>query len=56
MSITQLKSIRRKEIDEMQLSEEQRIQKLEESQLIIDQLIWMSNLSEQIEKITLKMK
>lgn len=56
VSITQLKSIRRKEIDEMQLSEEQRIQKLEESQLIIDQLIWMSNLSEQIEKITLKMK
>jgi len=29
---------------------------LEESQLIIDQLIWMSNLSEKIEKTTLKMK
>lgn len=56
VSITQLKSIRRQEIDEMKLSEKQRIQKLEESQLIIDQLIWMSNLSEQIVKITFKMK
>jgi len=56
LSITKLKTIRRQEVDLMDLNEEQRIQKLEESQLIIDQLIWMSNLSEQIEKVTLKMK
>jgi len=40
----------------MDLDDTQKIQKLEESQLIIDQLIWMSNLSEKIEKLTLKMK
>lgn len=56
VSITKLKAIRRQEVDLMDLNEEQRIQKLEESQLIIDQLIWMSNLSEQIEKVTFKMK
>ncbi|HLV52245.1 MAG TPA: FUSC family membrane protein [Flavobacterium sp.] len=56
VSITKLKAIRRQEVDLLDLNEEQRIQKLEESQLIIDQLVWMSNLSEQIEKVTLKMK
>lgn len=56
VSITKLKAIRRQEVESMDIDETQKIQKLEESQLIIDQLIWMSNLSEQIEKITLKMK
>lgn len=56
VSITLLKSIRREEVDSMDIDEQQKIQKLEESQLIIDQLIWMSNLSEQIEKVTMKMK
>lgn len=56
VSIGQLKTIRRQEIETMDLDDTQKIQKLEESQLIIDQLIWMSNLSEKIEKLTLKMK
>ncbi|HUH25091.1 MAG TPA: FUSC family membrane protein [Flavobacterium sp.] len=56
VSITLLKTIRREEVDSMDIDEQQKIQKLEESQLIIDQLIWMSNLSEQIEKVTLKMR
>lgn len=56
ISITKLKAIRRQEVESMDIDEVQKIQKLEESQLIIDQLIWMSNLSEQIEKVTLKMK
>lgn len=56
ISITQLKAIRRQEVELMNIDEAHKIQKLEEAQLIIDQLIWMSNLSEQIEKITLKMK
>ena len=56
LSINLLKSIRRKEVEQMDIDQAQKIKKLEESQLIIDQLIWMSNLSEQIEKVTEKMK
>src|SRR5690606_1773562 len=56
LSISQLKSIRRREVDEMDIDEPMKIKKLEESQLIIDQLVWMCNLSEQIEKVTFKMK
>ena len=56
VSITKLKAIRKREVDEMELDDFSKIQKLEESQLIIDQLIWMSNLSDQIQKVTLKMK
>lgn len=56
ISIEQLKAIRREEVEKMDIDEELKIQKLEESQLTIDQLIWMSNLSEKIEKTTLKMK
>lgn len=56
ISISQLKSIRRQEVDDLDIDESLKIQKLEESQLIIDQLIFMSNLSEKIEKLTLKMK
>ena len=56
VSITKLKAIRRQEVDNLNLEEKEKLQKLEESQLIIDQLIWMSNLSEQIVKVSLKMK
>lgn len=56
ISMSQLKAIRRQEVEVMDIDEALKIQKLEESQLIIDQLIWMSNLSEKIEKTTLKMK
>lgn len=56
ISISELKAIRRQEVEKLNIDDSQKIQKLEESQLIIDQLIWMSNLSEKIEKLTLKMK
>lgn len=56
ITLAQLKMIRKQEIEAMDLDAAQKLQKLEESQLIIDQLIWMSNLSEKIEKLTLKMK
>ncbi|UUV21169.1 FUSC family protein [Paenimyroides aestuarii] len=56
ISISQLKTIRRQEVDKLDIDEQSKIQKLEEAQLIIDQLIFMSNLSEKIEKLTLKMK
>jgi len=56
ISITELKAIRRQEVEKLDIDDALKIQKLEESQLIIDQLIWMSNLSEKIEKTTLKMK
>ncbi len=56
ISMSQLKAIRRQEVEVMDIDDALKIQKLEESQLIIDQLIWMSNLSEKIEKTTLKMK
>lgn len=56
ISITELKAIRRQEVEKLDIDDASKIQKLEESQLIIDQLIWMSNLSEKIEKTTLKMK
>lgn len=56
ISMGQLKTIRRQEVEKMDIDDALKIQKLEESQLIIDQLIWMSNLSEKIEKLTLKIK
>lgn len=56
ISITELKAIRRQEVEKLDIDDQSKIQKLEESQLIIDQLIWMSNLSEKIEKTTLRMK
>ncbi|WLD24932.1 FUSC family membrane protein [Flavobacterium dauae] len=56
ISMGQLKAIRRQEVEKMDIDDQSKIQKLEESQLIIDQLIWMSNLSEKIAKLTLKMK
>lgn len=56
ISISELKAIRRQEVENLDIDDQSKIQKLEESQLIIDQLIWMSNLSEKIEKTTLKMK
>jgi len=56
ISISELKAIRRQEVELLDIDDASKIQKLEESQLIIDQLIWMSSLSEKIEKTTLKMK
>lgn len=56
ISITKLKNIRKEEVESLPLSLEEKIQKTEESQLIIDQLIWMVNLSEQIEKVCKKIK
>lgn len=47
-SFLQIKKLRREEIENSDLSPEERIRRLEESQLIIDQLIWMINISEQI--------
>lgn len=47
-SFLQIKKLRREEIENSNLSPEDRIRRLEESQLIIDQLIWMINISEQI--------
>ncbi|UYW00988.1 FUSC family protein [Flavobacterium agricola] len=49
-NISRLKDIRKEEVDVQPISEQEKIVKIEESQLIIDQLIWMVNLSEQIEK------
>ncbi len=54
--MSELKDIRKQEVEKLDIDDALKIQKLEESQLIIDQLIWMSNLSEKIEKTTLKMK
>lgn len=56
ISMSELKAIRKQEVEKLDIDDALKIQKLEESQLIIDQLIWMSNLSEKIEKTTLKMK
>lgn len=56
ISFTKLKQMRRNEIENELLPFDEKIQKLEESQLIIDQLIWMVNLSKQILKISKKLK
>lgn len=45
-----IKKMRREEIESENLTNEEQIHRLEESQLIIDQLIWMINISEQIVK------
>lgn len=49
-SFLQIKKLRREEIESENLSKSDQVQRLEESQLIIDQLIWMINISEQIVK------
>lgn len=56
VSILKLKALRKEEVDSLPISHQEKIQKIEESQLIIDQLIWMVNLSEQIEKVCKKIK
>lgn len=47
-SFLKIKKLRREEIEKSELTDLQRIKRLEESQLIIDQLIWLINISEQI--------
>ena len=54
-SFLQIKKLRKEEIENSNLSPEERIQRLEESQLIIDQLIWLINISEQIANTSKKM-
>lgn len=54
-SFLQIKKLRKEEIDNSNLTPEERIQRLEESQLIIDQLIWLINISEQIANTSKKM-
>jgi len=49
-NINKLKDIRYQEIQKLDIPKSEKIIKIEESQLIIDQLMWMVNLSEQIEK------
>lgn len=56
VSFIKLKTLRKQEVDSLPISHQEKIQKIEESQLIIDQLIWMVNLSEQIEKVCKKIK
>mgnify|MGYP003547318450 FL=1 len=55
-SFLQIKKLRREEIENSDLTPEERIRRLEESQLIIDQLIWMINISEQIVNTSKKFK
>lgn len=51
----ELKAIRAKEIRENSGSEEEFQQKMQEAQLVIEQLIWLSNLSESILKASRKL-
>ena len=55
-SISKLKNIRNEEVALLDISETEKLIKIEESQLIIDQLIWMVNLSGKIEKIARNIK
>lgn len=54
-SFLKIKRVRREEIESSNISPEERIRRLEESQLIIDQLIWLINISEQIVNASKKM-
>ena len=56
VSFSKLKSIRTYEVDSTEVDEEKKRQLIEESQLVIDQLIWMVSLSEKILKISTKVK
>jgi uncharacterized membrane protein YccC len=51
----ELKNIRSKEIKENSATEEEFQQKMQEAQLVIEQLIWLSNLSESILKASRKL-
>lgn len=51
MRFTELKNIRAKELKEAHLSEDEEFQlKMQEAQLVIEQLVWLTNLSESIVK------
>ena len=52
---TELKNIRAKEIKENSATEIEFQQKMQEAQLVIEQLIWLSNLSESILKASRKL-
>lgn len=56
LSFAQLKNMRLQELDSSLLDEQKKKQLLEESQLVIDQLIWMVSISEKIVKISTKIK
>ncbi len=56
VSFSKLKSIRTYEVDLTETDEEKKRQLIEESQLVIDQLIWMVSLSEKILRISTKIK
>jgi len=53
---TELKNIRAKELRDNALDETDFQQKMQEAQLVIEQLIWLTNLSESILKATRKLK
>lgn len=55
-NISKLKDIRNEEVAKLDIPQSEKLIKIEESQLIIDQLIWMVNLSEQIEKTARNIK
>ena len=51
MRFTELKNMRAKELKEAHLSEDEEFQlKMQEAQLVIEQLVWLTNLSESIVK------
>lgn len=53
MRFTELKNIRIRELQEIHVTEEEEFRlKMEESQLVIEQLVWMNSLSEKIVKAT----
>jgi len=53
---TELKNIRAKELRNSAVDETDFQQKMQEAQLVIEQLIWLTNLSESILKATRKLK
>ena len=56
LSFTKLKNLRTHELDTFNIDEGRKAQLIEESQLVIDQLIWMISISEKIVKISTKIK
>jgi uncharacterized membrane protein (TIGR01666 family) len=56
MRFTELKNIRAQELKELEITDEQEFRlRMEEAQLVIEQLMWLSSLSERIVKATRKL-
>ena len=56
MRFTELKNIRARELRELELTDEQEFRlRMEEAQLVIEQLVWLNSLSERIVKATQKL-